>query len=201
MLKLGSIYSIYYLQWRTNIRIYGIVLWPGFEKTHILNIGAIQLSVVDRARLIYVISKVSQIPNAGKYSGLLLYRIFKNYAAVAVRKCYRTLHTNLISKYAVINWGINKEEDFSELDKKFQDKDLYEKARTDFLVKALNIANKRGVEKVKLEAGFVKPVIERVATPPLKPGTKPPPATGVAPAIPPTGTGNGEEGGGQEGYY
>ena len=52
-LKTGSIYTLYYSHWKTNLKIYAFILWgnPISPKVHALNLGAKQLTTVDRAKI------------------------------------------------------------------------------------------------------------------------------------------------------
>jgi hypothetical protein len=161
ILRIGAIYSLRYTNWKTNYTIYAFVMWPGnaFTKTHLLNIGAKQLSVIDRAKIMRIIVNLSKIPNSSKYTGRVLYTIFKAYMPKEMSKCYRTFHTNLITQAALINYGLNKEEDFSELELNGQSKLLYAEAQRDFQVKAINWYSKRGVDLNKMKDSLAKPTL------------------------------------------
>jgi hypothetical protein len=146
ILRTGAIYTIFYQRWKTNYKIYLFCLWPGggMTKTHGLNLGANQLNIMERAKIVRTIVRLSQIPQSTKYNGRLLYKILKTYLPNEIKKCYRTYFTNYIQKAALINYGLNKEEEFSDLELNGQAKDLYEKAQRDFQVKAMNLYSKRG---------------------------------------------------------
>lgn len=146
ILKIGSIYSLMYTNWKTNFKIYAFIMWPGggVTKTHLLNLGAVQLSILDRAKMVRVIVQLSKVPNSSKYNGRLLYTIFKRYMPREMSKCYRTFHTNLIVQASLINYGLNKEEDFTDIELSGQSRELYMKAQRDFQVKAINWYSKRG---------------------------------------------------------
>lgn len=161
--KTGSFYSLYYTQWKKNIKIYAFILYggPGVDKVHALNIGAVQLNIVDRAKLMRVLVQLMKIPASNKYTGAMLYRILTTYIKPVIKKCYRTYIKTYISKAALINYGLNKEEDFTELEKNFADKDLYKKATQDLIIKTLNLYSKRGVALKTVENSFAKPTIEQ----------------------------------------
>lgn len=148
ILKTGAIYSLRYAYWKTNYKIYALVLWPGggITKTHLLNLGAKQLSILDRTRIIRTIVRLSKVPNANKYDGRMLYKIFKTYLNREISKCYRTFHTYGIVQASLINYGLNKEEDFSEIELSSQSKELFNQAQKDFQVKAMNLYSGRGAK-------------------------------------------------------
>lgn len=156
LLKIGAIYSLRYQRWQTNYKIYAFILWPGggATKTHLLNIGAIQLNVIDRARIVRTIVRLSRIPQATKYNGRLLYKILKRYLPNQIRKCYRTFFTNFITHAALINFGLNNPEDFSEMELGGQSKELYLQAQRDYQVKAINWHSKRGYDMKKAETSM-----------------------------------------------
>jgi len=135
-----------------------------FTKTHLLNIGAKQLSIIDRAKMMRVIVNLSKIPNSSKYTGRVLYTIFKAYMPREMAKCYRTFHTNLITQAAIINYGLNKEEDFSEFELSGQSKLLYAEAQRDFQVKAINWYSKRGVNLNALKDTLSTPTVDTPST-------------------------------------
>jgi len=161
--KTGSFYSLYYTQWKKNIKIYAFILYggPGVDKIHALNIGAAQLNIVDRAKLMRVLVQLSKIPASNKYTGAMLYRILTTYIKPVIRKCYRTYFKSFVARGALINYGLNKEEDFTELEKNFADKDLYKKATQDLIIKTLNLYSKRGVELKNVQDSFAKPTVEQ----------------------------------------
>lgn len=148
VLRTGAIYSLRYTNWKTNYKIYAFVLWPGggMTKTHILNIGARQLSIIDRTRIIRTIVRLSKIPHSSKYDGRMLYKIFKTYLPNEIRKCYRTFFTHLITQASIINYGLNEENDFTEIELASQSKELFNEAKRDFQVKAMNLYSGRGAK-------------------------------------------------------
>jgi len=179
ILKTGAIYSLRYVRWKTNYRIYAFIMFPGggSTKTHLLNIGAKQLNILDRAKIVRVIVQLSKIPNSNKYNGRLLYKIFKSYLPREIKKCYRTFFTNYITQASLINYGLNKSEDFTELELSSQSKELFEQAQKDFQVKAMNLYSKRGVKLNEVKktmagdnSGLIKEEENKVST--ITPGTK-----------------------------
>ena len=147
-LRISAIYTLRYRNWKTNYRIYAFILWPGgnMTKTHLLNLGAKQLNIIERTRLLRLIVRLSKIPASNNYDGRMLYKIFKTYMKKEISKCYRTYFTNYITSAALINYGLNKEEDFTDAELNGQDKLLYEQAQRDFQVKAMNFYSKRGYD-------------------------------------------------------
>lgn len=174
VLALGSIYSLWYQQWKTNNKVYAFILFGAGQKVHALNLGARQLNVSDRAKIVRVIVKLTKIKQSTKYNGALLYRIFKMYLPREMNKCYRTYYRQWITRSALINYGLNSEEDFSELELKFQDKNLSAQAKNDFLVKMLNMATGRGTAMTATTSTFAKPIEDATPIKPTPTGTKPP---------------------------
>lgn len=188
ILKIGSIYSLRYTRWITNYKIYAFVLWPGGgdTKTHLLNIGAKQLNIMERTKLVRIIVQISKTPNANKLNGRVLYKIFKTYAPREISKCYRTFFTNQITGASLLNYGINKSEDFSQIELMGQSKELYDQAQRDFQMKAINWYSKRGYDMKKTGeslAGATKPSpVKEVGTDNKTPGAKPNITSGTRPA-------------------
>jgi hypothetical protein len=153
------------------MKIYAFILWPGMGsgKIHALNLAARELNVLDRARIINIIVKLSKAQGASRYSGAVLYRIFKTYARYSISKCYRTYFSASITKVTLINYGLNQEGDFSEAEKNFyNNKQLFEQARKDFLIRMLNIATGRGAKMLKLQDGLAQPIGKPVAVAPTQ---------------------------------
>lgn len=205
LLATGAIYSIWYSQWKTNTKIFAFILYggPGVNKVHALNLGAVQLNVVQRVKIIRVIAKLAKIKESTKYTGALLYQIFKTYLPNEIKNCYRTYLRQYIVRASLINYGLNRKEEFTELELQMQDKQLFIQAKADFFMKMLNLYTGRGVQKTTLENSFAKAVI-----PP-----KPPVVSSAGKEVKPTTTptqpgtptettkGTPEEGGETEGYY
>ena len=158
-LKTGSIYNIFYTQWKTNIKVVAFVLYPGMQKTHILNLSAIQLSTVERMQLVNIIRKLSKVPTAAQYNGRALYAIFKQYAPNAIRHCYRTMWRQFINEGALINYGLNKKEDFSEIELLGNSQRMMQQVKYDFTVNTINLLTGKGV-KDKVASMFAKPVYQ-----------------------------------------
>ena len=129
-------------------------MWPGggHTKTHLLNISAKQLNILDRTKIIRTIVRLSRIGHSNNYDGRMLYKIFKTYLPREIKKCYRTFFTHGISQIALINYGLNKSEDFTELELAGQDKALFDEAQRDFQVKAMNLYSGRGHDMNKVKS-------------------------------------------------
>lgn len=212
-LKTGSFYSISYTRWKTNPdRIYIFVLFgnPVANKVHALNLGARQLSTLDKARIVHTITRLSKIPSASKYSGQVLYRIFLTYLKPQVQKCYRTYFHTAISRATLFNYGLNRKEDFSPEDLKVYNPNMLDEARRDLLVRLINMYTLRGFDVQDLQAGLAKiggkmPSYlgqTQYATPVVTPVTedqeKQETETGTAGEAEGGTTTSGEEGGGEE---
>lgn len=195
----GAIYSIYYSHWKKNIKIYAFILHgnPITPKVHALNLGAKELTSVDRAKLVHTIVQLSKANNATLISGKTLYRIFLTYLRPQVRKCYRTYFSHFILRASVINYGLNKPEDFSESDMKVYNPNLYLAAKRDFFIKILNTYTRRGVDVANVKNALAKveakmpQQVEQKERPVEQPETVVSPEP-IEPEIPETPEGGGE---------
>lgn len=158
LLKTGAIYTLLYSRWKTNFKIYAFVLFgnPIIPKIHALNLGARQLTTIERAKLIHVINRLSKIPNINKYTGNMLYRILLTYCRKEVRKCYRTYFHQYVIGASILNYGLRTKEEFTAEDYKTYNKMLYEYAKKDYLVTLLNMYSRRGVNLKHLQDALSK---------------------------------------------
>ncbi len=157
--KTGALYHIKYSAWKTNpTHIYVFILFgsPVTPKIHALNIGAKQLSMLDKAKIVHTIVRLSKIPNISTYSGALLYRIFLTYLKPQVQKCYRTYFHMYVTGASLINYGLNKAEDFQSYDMRVYNPQLLEEAKRDFIIRILNMYSRRGVELKSVQNAFAK---------------------------------------------
>jgi len=145
-LKTGAVYRIYYTNWKTNIAPIVFILYQGITKVHAINISAIQMSHADRLKIISIISKLSKVKNSTKYTGRVLFRIFRMYAPQQIGKCYRTYHSSLITKYGLVNYGLNTKEEFNEFELKYQSKEMYQEGSKRLETKTLNLFNQKGAK-------------------------------------------------------
>ena len=156
-LRTGSFYHVTYSRWKTNPdRIYLFILFgnPVLNKVHALNVGARQLTTLDRARIVHTIARLSKVPTASKYTGQVLYRILLTYLKPQVSKCYRTYFHTSITRASLINYGLNKKEDFSPEDFKVYNPQLLNEARADLLVRLINIYTMRGFDVQDLQVSL-----------------------------------------------
>ena len=162
LIRQSAIYNIYYTNWETNLpdnRIIFVLYTPGVGKIHCLQLSAKQLSLVNRMKLINIIAKLSKTPQAQKWNGRVLYGIFKKYAPDAIRQCYRTLWTQYIRRYALLNYGLNDPTTFLMEEKAYQDKGLYQQVRANIINQALNMYTNKGYKPN--ENMFAKPIIDK----------------------------------------
>lgn len=158
LLKTGAVYSILYSNWKTNpTRIYPFILYSGPSKIHAINIGARQLTQMNRMKLIRVISQLSKLPMATKWNGRQLYAIFKRYAPDAIRQSYRTYWKTYVTTSALVNYGLNKKEEFLDIELKYVDKNLFNQAKKDMIVNTLNLFSKNGVNLSSVKDSYAKP--------------------------------------------
>lgn len=158
-LRTGAMYSISYARWKTNPdRIYIFVLFgnPVLDKVHALNLGARQLSTLDKARIVHTIARLSKIPTASKYSGQVLYRIFLSYLKDQVKHCYRTYFHSAITRATLFNYGLNKKEDFTDADLRVYNPNMLQEAKRDLLVRLINAYTLRGLDVENLQASLAK---------------------------------------------
>lgn len=153
VLRIGGIYTLYYSQWKKNYKVYAFILFAG-PKVHALNLGAKELTTIDRAKLVRTITRLSKIPAATKYDGKMLYRILSTYVRPQIQKCYRTYHNHNILRAALINYGLNDESEFSEMELKGMNKQIFDQAQKDLMVKMMNMYSGRGVKMAEAEDQF-----------------------------------------------
>lgn len=151
--SVGTIYSIKYLDWKTNPKIFGFIFYQGTtrntpgNKIHILNLAAVQLSLLDRVRLFNIIKQLTKVESARYYTGLVLYRIFKTYARHQIKKCYRTLHADRVAMASIVNYGIKRKEDIPRESFIFSNKTLYYMAQRDIMKRKMDNFLSRDVER------------------------------------------------------
>jgi hypothetical protein len=154
----GGIYSLEYSSWITNFKIYGLVLYGLGAKVHILNLSAVQLSTMQRIRLMRGIITMSKIQNdAISSNGRMLYRIFKTYYPREVSKCYRTLFNTFIVRSSLINYGLHKKEYYDNQPDSIRNNTMLLKAQRDMMMKMFNLFSRRGVEMQALQASLAVP--------------------------------------------
>lgn len=184
----GSFYRITYSQWKTNPRITAFVLYAGPQgnKTHLLNLSAVQLSTIDRIKLIQVLKRLITASKTQTFTGRQLYRMLKQYCPGAIRSCYRTMFRQYITSYALVNYGLNSQEFFenNKLLLQGNNKQLYDLANREILIKSLNFITGKGAQfsfakpvntpPATPATGTIKPVAPKFFTPTIKPlGTTP----------------------------
>lgn len=159
LIRAGALYNIYYSRWKTNVpapRIVFVLYSPGVGKLHCLQLSAKQLSIVNRLKLINIISKLSKVPAAQKWNGRILFNIFKQYAPDAVRQCYRTLWVNNIVTYSLINYGLNDPDSMLAEEKAYGDKGLYMQVKNNIIKKTLDMYTARGFKPA--DGKFAQPI-------------------------------------------
>lgn len=156
LLRHKAIYSFYYTNWKTNVKVYSFVMWSGGGRhIHILNLASVQLGIIGRSKLLTVIAKLCKTPGANLMSQRVLYRVLKTYLPREISKCYRTMFPQYIVRPALINYGMNKKEDFTEAELNlYNDKYMFERAQQDFMVKMINLVTGRAASRIRLENTF-----------------------------------------------
>lgn len=128
-------------------------------KLHCLQLSARQLSLVNRMKLINIISRLSKVPAARNWNGRILFGIFRKYAPEALVQCYRTLWTQNISRYSLINYGLNDPSSFLIEEKNFMDQSLYQQAKSNLVAQMLNQYTNKGY--VASTPNFAKPIHDK----------------------------------------
>lgn len=156
--RTGAIYSLYYTHYKENLKVIAFIMFgnPLIPKVHALNLAAKQLSSMDRAKLVHTIVRLGKVPNASVYNGRMLYRIFVTYLRPQIKKCYRTYFHAFVSSASLINYGLNKPEDFNENDLKIYNPQLYLQAKKEWLVRIMDLYSRRGVDFKAVQDQFAK---------------------------------------------
>jgi len=110
-------------------------------------------------KLINIISRLSKVPAARNWNGRILFGIFRKYAQGALGECYRTLWTQNISRYSLINYGLNDPSSFLMEEKNFMDKSLYQQAKSNLVAQMLNQYTNKGY--VAATPNFAKPIHDK----------------------------------------
>lgn len=169
------------------------------DKVHLLNLSAIQLSTIDRLRLMQVLKRLIDAAKNQTFTGRQLYRILRQTVPSAIRNCYRTFFRSKITTFSLLNYGLNNEELFKNNPQLLSgnNKSLYDLANREFLIKSLNFMTGKRAEfnfaNVATPAKPTGPMITiRPAAPkfyvPIRPAqpkpTKVPPSINIRPAKP-----------------
>lgn len=159
LFRTGAIYSLYYSRWKQNRKIYAFVLYGGLGSTklHALNLGAKELNVAGRIRLINVITKLAKNQGAHQWDGSILYRIFKTYLPYEIKQCYRTYFKDQIPQLALVNYGLNDKDDFDPAELIQTNKSLFEAANKEMFIKMFNLYSNRGVKMEAVKDSFATP--------------------------------------------
>lgn len=161
-MRTGAIYSFFYSNWKTNMKIYAFIFYagPNSPYVHALNLGSNQLSNFDRIKLVTTIKKLSGLNNSTLYNGRLLYQIFKTYLYDQVKKSYKKYNKNYIQRVALINYGLNKASEFSMQEMSSIDKAQMQLANRDIVVKMMNFYTNKGVTLNNVRDKFAKVVVD-----------------------------------------
>lgn len=160
ILPTGTFYTMFYNRWKTNLKIYCFILYGGLasDRVHALNLGAKQLSSMERAKLFAIIRRLGSIPAIRTLQGPYVYRLFKTFAKKEMSKCYRTYIRVHITRASLINYGLYKEGELpiSTFTSMVFDRNLFAMAQRDLVVKMIN-SNKRAYDLGKVQNAFAKP--------------------------------------------
>lgn len=160
LLPTGTFYSFFYSRWRTNLKVYCFILYGGLasDKVHALNLGAKQLSSMERAKLFAIIRRMSSVPAIRTLKGPYIYRLLKTFARREMSKCYRTYFRANITRAALLNYGLYKEGELpiSTYTSMVFDRSLYAEAQRDLVVKMIN-SNMRAYDMNAVSGMMAKP--------------------------------------------
>ena len=160
LLPTGTFYTMFYARWKTNLKVYAFILYGGFasDRVHALNLGARQLSSMERAKLFAIIRRLGSVPAIRTLQGPYVYRLFRTFAKKEMSKCYRTYLRSYITRASLINYGLYKEGQLpiSAFTSMVFDRTLYAQAQRDLVVKMIN-SNMRAYDMGKVQGMFSKP--------------------------------------------
>ena len=144
LLKTGGIYRLIYTTWKTQERPISFILYSGPSKIHALNINSKTMSILDIKKFAFFIKKMKAIKGVEKYTGRILYNILKKYFPDVIRKTYRTYVQSHVIGFSLVSTGIISPDLFTEYEKSYYNKLIYEQSKYDITLRTLNYDTKTG---------------------------------------------------------
>jgi hypothetical protein len=144
LLKTGGIYRLIYTTWKSQERPISFIIYSGPFKIHALNINSKKLSILDIKKFAFFIKKMKAIKGVEKYTGRVLYSILKKYFPDIVRKTYRTYTPSHVLGFSLVSTGIISPDLYTEYEKSYFNKFIYEQSKYDIALRTLNSDSKTG---------------------------------------------------------
>ena len=142
LLRTGGIYRIIYTSWKTQERPISFILYSGPNKIHALNINAKSMSILEIRKFVVFVNRMKKIKGVEKYTGRVLYSILKKYFPDIIRKTYRTYSTSNVLGFSLVSTGIIAPEFYTEYEKSYYNKFIYNQSQFDTLLKTFNYESK-----------------------------------------------------------
>ena len=144
LLKTGGIYRLIYTSWKTQERPISFIIYSGPTKIHALNVNSKEMSITDIKKFALFIKKMKAINGVEKYTGRILYNILKKYFPDIVRKTYRTYMKSKLIGFSLVSTGIISPDLYTEYEKSYYNKFIYEQSKFDIALRTLNYDTKTG---------------------------------------------------------
>lgn len=142
LLRTGGIYRIIYTTWKTQERPISFILYSGPNKIHALNINSKSMSILDIRKFVTFVRRMKNIKGVEKFTGRVLYAILKRYFPDIIRKTYRTYTTSHVLGFSLVSTGIIPSEFFTDYEKSYYNKFIYNQSQFDTLLKVFNNESK-----------------------------------------------------------
>lgn len=142
LLRTGGIYRIIYTTWKTQERPISFILYSGPNKIHALNINAKSMSILDIRKFVIFVNRMKKIKGVEKYNGRILYSILRKYFPDIIRKTYRTYTTSNVLGFSLVSTGIIPSQFYTEYEKNYYNKFIYNQSQFDTLLKVFNLESK-----------------------------------------------------------
>lgn len=157
LLKNFSIYRIYYSHYQQTLNPIAFVLFTGpGTKVHCIYLNAPGMDSFARMKFIGILKRLKDLKVP--WNPRMMFRILKVYAPEVLRAGYRTLWKIYVNRIALINYGLNKEEDFSKelMQENLKDRALFYSKNKETISKVLDQLNRRGISVTKYNSVFAK---------------------------------------------
>lgn len=138
LLRTGGVYRLIYTSWKTQERPISFILYSGPNKIHALNLNSKSMSILDIRKFVTFIKRMRGIRGVEKYTGRVIYSILKKYFPDIIRKTYRTYTTSHVIGFSLVNTGIVPSEIYTEYEKTYFNKLIYNQSQFDPLLRTLN---------------------------------------------------------------
>lgn len=157
LLRNFSIYRVNYAHYQQTINPIAFILFSGVgSKIHCIYLNAPGMDSFARMKFIGILKRLKDLKVP--WNPRMMFRILKVYAPEVLRSGYRTLRKIYVNRIALINYGLNKEEDFSKemLQESLKDRALFYSKNRETVSKVLDQLNRRGISVTKYNSIFAK---------------------------------------------